>query len=113
LALLLAFPGSAFSLVVYAEPLFLALTLGGYMLALRGRHAVAGAAGFLAGATKPQGFLLAVAMGIETLRERRDAKGRLHALLAAGAPLGGLAAVALLNGLTSDSFFTFVSVQSE
>ena len=87
------FPAGFFMLAPYSESLFLALTLGAFLAARRGRPWVAGGLGFLAGTTRDVGALLVLPLAYEYLRQR-DAAGQRPgpALLAAALPPLGLAA---------------------
>lgn len=62
---LLLFPSSLFLSAVYAESLFLALSLGVFLAVRTGRFALAGALGGLAALTRPFGVLLVLPMGWE------------------------------------------------
>lgn len=73
-AALLVFPMSLFLSAVYAESLYLLLSLAAFYLARRGRFAGAGLAGAAAALTRPSGVLLAVPLLLEW-REAR-LKGR-------------------------------------
>jgi hypothetical protein len=75
-AVLLVYPSSLFLSAVYAESLFLLLSLGMFAAVRRGRFAVAGFAGGLAALTRPFGVLLALPLLWEwwqAWRERRAA----------------------------------------
>jgi len=70
-AALLVFPMSLFLSAVYAESLFLLLSLAVFELARRGRFAAAGAAGAGAALTRPFGVLLVVPLLLEWWAARR------------------------------------------
>ncbi len=71
-AALLAFPSSFFLSAVYAESLYLALSLGVFLCARQGRLAAAGMLGGLATLTRPFGVLLVIPILLEWWRQRRD-----------------------------------------
>jgi hypothetical protein len=88
-AALLVFPSNLFLSAVYAESLFLALSLGVFLAARRGRFAAAGALGALAALTRPFGLLLMVPMLWEWwVRYRRREAGAWSALWALLIPAG-------------------------
>ncbi len=70
-AALLVHPSSLFLSAVYSESLFLALSLGVFLCARRGRFAAAGAIGGLAALTRPFGVLLAIPVVWEWWADRR------------------------------------------
>jgi Gpi18-like mannosyltransferase len=69
---LLVFPSSLFLSAVYAESLFLLLSLGVFASVRQGRFAVAGILGGLATVTRPLGVLLALPMVWEWHQAWRD-----------------------------------------
>jgi hypothetical protein len=68
---LLAFPTAYFLHIGYTESLFLALAIGAFLAARRGRWWVAGLCGLLAGLTRVNGLLLVPALACEALVEYR------------------------------------------
>jgi len=64
---LAVFPFSYFFSHLYAESLFLALTLAAFVAADRGKWAGCAGLGFLAALTRPQGILLVIPLGIWAL----------------------------------------------
>ncbi len=72
---LLAFPMSLFLSAVYAESLFLMLSLAAFALARRGRFAAGGAAGALAAVSRPSGLILVVPLVAEWWQQRRGDGG--------------------------------------
>lgn len=64
-------PMSFFLTALYSESLFLALSLGAFLSARRGRWAAAGACGALATATRSQGLLLLGALAVLYVEQRR------------------------------------------
>ena len=78
-AALLLFPSSLFLSAVYAESLFLALSLGAFILSRQGRFAAAGALAGLATLTRPFGILLVIPIVWEwwsRWRRREDIGGQ-------------------------------------
>jgi hypothetical protein len=73
-AAMLLHPSSLFLSAVYAESLFLALSIGVFVSARSGRFAVAGALGCLAALTRPFGVLLLVPLLWEWWRWRGEAE---------------------------------------
>ena len=67
---LLAFPGSLFLSAVYADSVFLALTVGAFYCARSERWWIAGVLAAGAALTRPQGVLLVVPLLIEYLAQR-------------------------------------------
>ena len=88
---LLLFPTSFFLSAVYAESLFLALSLGAMLRARRDRWLLAGAMGGLAALTRPYGFVVAVPIAVEALVRRREGERSWR-------PIAGLAIVPLALG---------------
>jgi len=95
---LAAFPTSFFLLAPFTESLFLALTLGAFLAAYRGRWWIAGAFGLLASLTRGPGMLSALALALIAWKGWRGSARTLVAywvtpmLAAVGLPLaGGLA----------------------
>jgi hypothetical protein len=72
-AALLLFPSSLFLSAVYAESLFLSLSLGAFLSARLGRFSMAGVCGSLATLTRPFGILLMVPLVWEWWAWRRGA----------------------------------------
>jgi hypothetical protein len=66
-------PMAFFFTAVYGESLYLALSLGAFLAARRGRWAWAGGLGGLAAATRSEGVLLIGALGLLWLEQRRRA----------------------------------------
>ncbi|MGZ8625357.1 MAG: mannosyltransferase family protein [Actinomycetota bacterium] len=93
IVLLAFFPTSFFFLMPYSEALFLLLAVTALWSARRGRWALAGVAGALAGLTRSTGIVLAPAIAVEALHRREEGRGPAWpGLLAAGATgLGTLA----------------------
>ncbi|MGZ8605490.1 MAG: mannosyltransferase family protein [Actinomycetota bacterium] len=93
IVLLAFFPTSFFFLMPYSEALFLLLAVTALWSARRGRWALAGVAGALAGLTRSIGIVLAPAIAVEALHRREEGRGPAWpGLLAAGATgLGTLA----------------------
>lgn len=79
---LLAAPAAVFLMVGYSEPLFLAFALPAWLAARRGAWWRAGALGFLAAATRPDGLFLLAALGVMALAGPRGQ--RLRSLLRLG-----------------------------
>ena len=93
LAALLAFPSAFFLAAVYTESLFLLATVGAFWAARRERWWLAGIFGFAAGATRFNGFLIAVPiLWLVWETRRRDARWPLRQAPAVlGAVLGAAA----------------------
>ncbi len=68
----LAFPMTLFLSAVYAESLFLALSVAAFYHARRNQWWVAGALGGLAALARPHGVLLAAPLAVEYLLQRRS-----------------------------------------
>ncbi len=64
------YPTSFFMLAPFTESVFLALTLGAFMLSRSGRHLPAGALGAVASLTRGQGALLVLPLAYEYLHQR-------------------------------------------
>ncbi len=81
---LLVFPTTLFLSAVYAESLFLALTVAAFYHARRGQWWIAGALGGLAALARPHGVLLALPLAVEYLAQRdfdlRAIRGNILAL---------------------------------
>lgn len=92
-ALMAAFPTAFFYFAPYTEGLFLALSVGCFANARRGRWWAAGLLGLLAGTTRAVGLLLALGLAVEAWLAWREGERRLWAPLAAvlGPPAGLLA----------------------
>jgi hypothetical protein len=80
-------PMAFFFTAVYTESLFLALSLGAFLSARRGRWAGAAGLGALAAATRSQGLLLVGALGLLFFEQRRGERWR-DALWLLAVPLG-------------------------
>lgn len=92
---LLIFPTSFFLSSIYAESLFLALSVGSLLAARRERWVLAGALGGLAALSRPFGFVIALPLAIEAFLQWRRSAGawlRLAGVLAAPAALAGYCA---------------------
>jgi hypothetical protein len=88
---LLLFPTSFFLSAVYAESLFLALSLGAMLCARRDRWILSGVLGGLAALTRPYGFVVAVPIAVEWFsRWRQGERSR--------RPIAGLAIIPLALG---------------
>jgi hypothetical protein len=87
-AALLVFPASLFLSAVYAESLFLMLSLIVFATARRARFAAAGMAGALAALTRPTGLLTIIPIAVEWWGRRRDPRSRWGILGALGPPAG-------------------------
>ena len=81
-AALAAFPTSLFLSAVYAESLFLALSLGALWCARQRRMAVAGVLGGLAAVTRPFGVFLVLPLAMEWWRHHRNDRARVSGLAA-------------------------------
>ncbi len=68
---LLLFPSAFFLTTVYSEPLFLALVLGSFYAARRGRWWIAGMLGGLAALTRAVGVTLILPLAVEYAQQRR------------------------------------------
>jgi len=88
---LLLFPTSFFLSAVYADSLFLALSLGAMLCARRDRWLLAGALGGLAALTRPFGFVVAVPIAVEVVVRWREGERSWR-------PIAGLAFVPLALG---------------
>lgn len=88
------YPFALFYSVVYTESLFLFLTVGAFYAMRRRYLLLAALAGFAAGLTRPNGFWLAVPLlwlATTTPSHAPDERRRVAAVLAALAPLAGVA----------------------
>jgi hypothetical protein len=90
--LLNLFPASFVLVWAYAEGLFVALAVGTFLAARRGRFALAGGLAFAAALTRPVGVFLAAALAVEAWRTWSDADigGRVARVTAVLAPVAGL-----------------------
>ncbi|MHB2023000.1 MAG: mannosyltransferase family protein [Mycobacteriales bacterium] len=90
IALMAAFPTAFFYLAPYTEGLFLALSVGSFASARRGRWLGAGVLGMLAATTRAVGVLLALGLAVEAWLQWREGRRQLlrPALAVAGAPVG-------------------------
>ncbi len=68
---LLLFPAAFFLTTVYSEPLFVALVLGSFYAARRGRWWLAGLLGGLAALTRAVGVVLLLPLAVEYIQPRR------------------------------------------
>jgi len=110
---LLIFPTAYFLHIGYTESLFLALVLGSFLAARRGRWAAAGIAGAFASLARVNGLLLVPALAVEAFVEyRRTRRFDAAWLWIAAAGLGFLGYLALNRQVTGD-FFTFQRYQQE
>jgi hypothetical protein len=85
---LLFFPTAYILGAVYADALFVALAIGAFVLAEKGRFPLAAIAAFLAGATRIHGLVLALGLFVLGILEWRRAKSWLAFLPAIAAGLG-------------------------
>lgn len=90
-AVLAFFPTSLFLSAVYAESLFLALSLGAFRCARQNRMAAAGILGGLAALTRPFGIFLVIPLAMEWWRHHRAARARVAGLAALLLVPGGFA----------------------
>ncbi len=113
--LLLLHPMSLFLSAVYAESLFLALSLAALVAVRAGRPITAAVSGALAAATRPLGILLVVPLAIDWWQRRRlapaSAAGR-WGLLVAAAPAAGMVAVLAWSARTFGDPFAFMVRQA-
>lgn len=100
---MVAFPAGFFLLASYTESLFLCFAISSLYAARRGYWLPSGLAAFLASLTRQQGWVLALPLAYEALRqaEWRPLKALYGLLAACGAPAGTLAysLYLLLTGL--------------
>jgi hypothetical protein len=109
---LLIFPTAFVLNAVYTESLFLYLSLLLFYESGRARFWRAGIAGFLAGLTRPTGFLLAVPLLVEHFRQHGWAgRKRLDALAILFPPLGTVLFF-FYNYWKFGNFFIYLKVQS-
>jgi hypothetical protein len=96
------FPMAFFFAAFYAEPLFLVCSIASLWLARRRHFAASGLAIALAGATRPQAFLLCVPLIVEFWLDRRSWRGTSGSFLAGLllAPVGAVAYLAWLHAQT-------------
>lgn len=114
-AALLLHPMSLFLTAVYAESLFLVLTLAAFVAARRDRFLVAAAAAAGAALTRPFGVLLALPLAIEWWRARRQRPSTVAARwgwAAAGAPVAALAGFMTFLGETLGDPWAYFERQS-
>lgn len=114
-ALLLLHPMSLFLSAVYAESLFLALSLAALVAVRSQRPLLAAAAAAAAALTRPFGVILAVPLAIEWWEQRRASPHGATArwgLLAAAAPGAGLAAFLAFSARTFGDPFAFFARQA-
>lgn len=74
-------PVSFFFSTAYSEATFVMLAIASFLAALRGRWFLAGACGMCLAATRNVGFLMAVPLGVEYLRQHWDRQRPLAAFL--------------------------------
>ncbi|MBI3968604.1 MAG: hypothetical protein HY329_23465 [Chloroflexi bacterium] len=110
---LLLFPTSLFLSAVYADSLYLALTIGAFYAARRERWWLAGGLGSLAALARPHGFLVLAPLAFEYLAQRRfDLRQIRPNVVWLGLIPGGLAVwAAHLYNLSGDPWL-FVKAQS-
>lgn len=85
------FPTSFFFLAPYSESLFLLLAVSAFLAARRGRWWAAGLLGLGAALTRSIGVVLAVALAVEALHQRREGRRRVEgALLWSTLPVLGM-----------------------
>lgn len=107
------FPTSYFLHIGYTESLFLALSLGAFVAARRGKWAVAGIVGALAALSRINGVLLIPALVLEAWSEWRKTR-RFDARWLWIAFIGvGLAIYLALNKSVAGSFFAFRTYQRD
>ena len=111
-AALLVFPMSLFLSAVYAESLFLLLSLAVFALARRGRFAAAGAAGAAAALTRPFGVLLALPLLMEWRAARKTGGTSAHGWVWALPIPAALAGFALYCGSVFGQPAAFLARQS-
>lgn len=107
------FPTSYFLHIGYTEGLFLALSLGAFLAARKGKWAVAGVVGALAALSRVNGALLVPALALEAWSDYRRTKRldpRWLWLLVIGA---GTAVYLALNKRVAGSFFAFQLYQRD
>ncbi|MCU0267519.1 MAG: hypothetical protein MUF83_02620 [Acidimicrobiales bacterium] len=99
----------------YAEPLFLALSIGAFLAVRRGQWWWAAPLGALAALTRPLGVVLALPLAYEALRTWRhtDGSGRVARVGATLAPVAGLAAFLGWVGVVYDDPLLPFTVQGE
>ena len=120
--LLFAFPTAVFQSVLYAESLFLALTVGSALCAAQGRWVSGAALGFLAGLCRPQGILVAALWCGPLLGRRAEARSAdgtrrfwrdvLRVVLPLAAPLAGLGVFCAVLDASIGEPFGFLTIQS-
>jgi hypothetical protein len=88
---LLLFPTSFFLSAVYADSLFLALSLGAMLSARRDRWLLAGVLGGLAALTRPYGFVVAIPIAVEAALRWREGERSWR-------PIAGLAIIPVALG---------------
>lgn len=115
--LLLTYPAAAFRYALYTEGLFLCLSGGSMLAALRRRPLTAGVLGALSGLCRPQGIVLCVFLFFElTLPRLRSRPLRLARawpeVLASLAPLSGFAVLAAISLHVMGSPLAFIEIQS-
>ncbi|HEV8535468.1 MAG TPA: mannosyltransferase family protein [Candidatus Limnocylindria bacterium] len=105
-ALLLVFPTTVILSSVYAESLFLACAVAALYFARTGRWGWAGLAGMLGALARPFGFLIALALAVEYVAQRRrHVAGVAAVALPVVAFVSWMAALALMTG-DRFAFFT-------
>ena len=110
---ILVFPSSFFLSAVYAESLFLALSVASFYYARQGRWWLAGALGAAAALSRPQGFLLAVPLAYEYLHQRGFQWRRLRpSVLGVGLVPAGLALYLAYLGWRFGNPFVYTETQA-
>jgi Mannosyltransferase (PIG-V) len=98
--LISAFPYALYFSAVYTESLFLLLSVGAFYAARRGRPGWTAACGFAAGLTRPNGFWLALPLALLALWPREDIQSEQRQQRPISIPIGLLAAIAPILGVT-------------
>lgn len=113
--LMVVFPMAFYLVAFYAEPLFLLLAVLSLYLARRGRFALSGVTIALAGATRPQAFLLGIPYVLEFWQQHDFSRKQWLQFLAGGliAPIGMLGYLIFIAKLSNSSslYETYVNLQ--
>jgi hypothetical protein len=109
---LFIFPTSYFLHITYSESLFLALALGCFLAARRGRWGRVGLLGFFAGLARINALVLIPALGLEALAEYRRSRWR-WGFLWIGTVILGAAGYLLVNHAVTGDAFAFLRIQRE